>query len=280
MAATKLYVFDNGPSAARVLQRPALRALVEAGFSVLVACNRDDGYLFEDLVGQRLQLLRGKLPASSGGSLIDLAAACPQDHVPIDLSLARYRDTQAPQWRSVATALNRQLRAHGVAFALDEGGDAPMLDFAASHPGPELPRPTIYLDTRSDASGETHFVFDLPRLLALAPEFDFWCTQRPPFVHAALRDGSSLDLVQHALVSERCVLLLGVTCMPFAVTLTEANRHKPKAVCGHDRYLYSRFWDYPGNPLEYLATMEQLADFVRSNLTAMRGRAALAAAHA
>ncbi len=265
-----LYVYDNGPSAARVLQRPALRALRDAGLRLTVGCNRDDGYLFADLVGPGLALLPGRLPAGPRGALLDLATACPADHVAIDLSLRRYRDTQAPQWWSVATLINRQLRAHGIDHQLDVEADAPMLEFAPRADVPTLQRPTVYLDTRIDRDGQTRFVFDWERLLALLPGHDVLCTEPPPFAAPRLLDGSHLDLVQQALVSERCEILLGRTWNPFAITLTAANRDKAKAVCGHDRHLYQGFWDYPGNPLEYLATMDQLADFLRSNVTARR----------
>lgn len=265
-----LYLYDNGPSAARVLQRPALRALRDAGFGLVVGCNADDGYLFADLLGPGVSLLPGPLPAGPRGALLDLGAGCPGACLPVDLSLRRYRDTQAPQWWSVATLVNRQLADHGLDPTLEPLAETPMLDFHAECAAPAFARPTIYVDTRLDREAMTHFVFDWPRLLALLPDHDFWCAGGVPFAAAQLRDGSGADLVQQALVSERCVMLLGRTWNPFAITLTTANRDKPKAVCGHDRHLYQPFWDYAGNPLEYLATMEQLADFLRSNATARR----------
>lgn len=267
-----LYVFDNGPPVARVLHRPALRLLRDAGFGLRIACNRDDGYLFADLVGAGVALAPCKLPASPRGALIDLAASCPAGCVPIDMSSRRYRDTRAPQWWSVATVVNRQMREHGIDFAIDPDSPVPMLDFAGQPPTFPLLRPAIYVDTRGDHDAQTHFVFDWQRLLALLPDYDFWCADELPFAHPRLLDGSGFDLVQQALMSERCALLLGRGWSTFAVTLTEANRWKPKALCGYDRHCHTTGWDYPGNPLEYLATMDQLADFLRSHASAARAR--------
>lgn len=267
-----LYVFDNGPPVARVLQRPVLRLLRDAGFELRIACNRDDGYLFADLLGANVSLAPCKLPASPRGALIDLAAFCPAGWVPLDMNSRRYRDTRAPQWWSVATSVNRQMREQGIEFAIDPESPVPMLDFAASMPPVTLPRPTVYVDTRGDYDAQAHFVFDWPRLIALLPGHDFWCADGVPFAHTRLIDGSGFDLVQQSLLSERCVVLLGKAWPTFALTLTEANRWKPKALCGHDRHSYMTFWDYPSNPLEYLATMEQLADFLRSNASAVEAR--------
>ncbi len=261
-----LYVYDNAPLAARVIQRPALRGLVEAGYDVAVGCSRGDGYLFADLPG--IRVVEAPLPGHLGGALADLRAWCPPDHAAVDLALEGYRDTRQPQWRSVATVLNRRLRALGLPVCLDAERDAPLLQFEVAPPPWDLLRPAVLLETRRSHDAETWFVFDVERLLAVLPDHAFLCTEPPPLSHDRLLDVSDRDLVQTALLAERCEFLIGTTWQPFAVTLTERNRDKPKAVCGHDRHDHGTFWDYPGNPLEYLGTMDQLADFVRSQVSA------------
>lgn len=265
---TRLFLYDNSPSAMRLFQRPAIRELVRAQrFEMTIACGSDDAYLFEDLLGAGARLLVTGQPCVRSGALVDQRAWQPKDHAAIDLSLEAYEDTKSPQWKSVVTVVNRQLAARAIDFriAYDEAA-VPMLDFAGEPPGLPLPRPSIYLDTVRHRDGHCHFVVDHEHLLAALPEFDFLCTERPPFADQQLVDVSHLDLRQRAWLSEKCEALIGMTRTPFNVTLTTANRWKPKVVCGYDPVSYPSFWDYQGNPLEYVETMDQLVQFLLAAL--------------
>ncbi|MCU0864710.1 MAG: hypothetical protein MUC36_13010 [Planctomycetes bacterium] len=265
---SKLFLFDNGPSAMRLFQRPALRELVRARrWQLAIACCADDAYLFEDLTGPNARLLVSDLPCAPSGAVVDLRAWQPPDHQAIDLSLETYEDTRSPQWKSVVTVLNRQLAARAIDFRLaHDEAEVPMLDFAGAPPTGPLPRPSIYLDTVRHRDVHCHFVVDHEHLLAALPEFDFRCTEPPPFPDPRLVDDSHLDLRQRSWLSERCAALIGMTRTPFNATLTTANRWKPKVVCGYDPVSYPSFWDYQGNPLEYVETMDQLVQFLLAAL--------------
>lgn len=265
---SKLFLYDNGPSAMRLFQRPVIRELLRAQrFELTIACCADDAYLFEDLVAANSRLAVTGLPCTPTGALVDLRAWQPADHAAVNLSLEAYEDTRSPQWKSVVTVCNRQLAARGIDFRLDHDEAAvPMLDFAGAPTCGPLDRPSIYLDTVRHRDGHCHFVVDHEHLLAALPEFDFRCTEPPPFADPRLVDDSHLDLRRRSWLSERCVALIGMTRTPFNATLTTANRWKPKVVCGYDPVSYPSFWDYQGNPLEYVETMDQLVQFLLAAL--------------
>lgn len=265
---SRLFLYDNSPSCTRLFQRPLLQALARAGrFDLAIACCADDAYLFDDLTGRRVRLVVTPFPCSQTGAVVDLRAWQPRDHLAIDLSLEAYEDTRIPQWKSVLSVANRQLAARGVDFQLPyDECEIPMLDFLGERPHLVLPRPSIYLDTVRHRDAHCHFVVDFEHLLAALPEFDFLCTEPPPFASERLVDVSDLDLRRRSWASEACAALVGMTRTPFHVTLTNANRWKPKVVCGYDPVSYPSFWDYQGNPLEYVETMDQLVQFLLAAL--------------
>ena len=85
-----LYLFDNGPLAARAIQRPALRALVRSGYAVTVGCSRGESGMFADLPDVRI--VESPLPGHPTGALADRKAL-------------RYTEIEAPveKTRSVCT---------------------------------------------------------------------------------------------------------------------------------------------------------------------------------
>jgi len=141
-----------------------------------------------------------------------------------------------------------------------------MLDFAGDVAAPALPRPTVFVDTERTSLHSCWFVHDLARLARVLPDCDLLCTA-PGRVRADnVVDISHLSWRQRSRLSEQCVALVGTTREPFVVTLTEANRWKPKALCGYDARVIAPFWDYPGNPTELLGTMDELVDFLLANV--------------
>ena len=266
MNAERLFLFDNGPSLARVVQRPVVRHLAANGVRVDVAVNADDDWLFADLAGEHVALVRVPLPASEIGAIVDQRRFAPRGVPTLDLAAESHQDTRTPNWRSLVVVVERGLRALGMDARLVPDPDVvPMADLPAV-PLPFTPRRrTVYLDLDRRRDERVHFVFDLPRLLALLPDHDFACTARPPFAHERLVDVSAFGPLQRATLSTQCETIVGRTWLPFVLTLHEANRWKPKIVCGHDPFTYAALWDHAGNPLEHVATMDQLADFLRSH---------------
>ncbi len=269
MTSPHVYVFDNGPQMARVVQRPVVRHFAASGAHVTVGVPAGDEWAFADLEGPNVELVVSPLPASVQGTIVDLARWCPRGAAAIDLSLDRYPDTRSPNWRSQALVAARGVRAAGLPDTLAPRTDVvPMADL----PEVALPwqpeRPSVWLDLDRHRDPQVHFVFDVERLLAVLPDHDFVCTAEPPLVHPRLRAANDWSPLQRATVSLQCDLLVGCSWTSFTLSLHEANRWKPKIVCGYDPFTYAALWDYPGNPLEHVATMEQLADFLRSQVAA------------
>ena len=145
----KLFLYDNSSSCMRLFQRPLIRELARSGrFELAIGCCCNDACLFEDLVGDGVRLLVTPYQCASTGSLVDLLAWRPEDHLAIDLSFDAYEDTRSPQWKSVLTVANRQLASHGIDVQLPyDEGNIPMLDFLGEAAPVQLRRPAIYLDS-------------------------------------------------------------------------------------------------------------------------------------
>ncbi|MBL8749964.1 MAG: hypothetical protein JNK78_12445 [Planctomycetes bacterium] len=271
MRTPHVYVFDNGPQRLRVVQRAVVRHFAACGVRVAIGVPSGDEWVFGDLAGANVELVVSPLPASARGTIVDLARWCPRGAAAIDLSLDRYPDTRSPNWKSLALVAARGVRAAGLPDALEPDATVvPMADL----PQVALPwtpeRPSVWLDLDRCRDPQVHFVFDVERLLAVLPEHDFVCSAPVRLAHGRLRDVSAWSLLQRATMSTKCDLLVGSSWSSFALTLHEANRWKPKIVCGYDPFTYAPLWDYSGSPLEHVATMAQLADFLRSQAAALQ----------
>ena len=107
----KLFLYDNGPSAMRLFQRPAIREVQRSQrFELAIACCADDAVLFEDLVATDTRLLVTRLPCSSSGALVDLRAWLPPEHTAIDLSLEAYEDTARDAQSDFWSVFEREFR--------------------------------------------------------------------------------------------------------------------------------------------------------------------------
>ncbi len=264
---TTLYLWNNGPRAHVLLCRPIVRAAVSTGrFDVVFGACRDDVRLLLDLEGPRCRIVASDYANTVHGAVLDLAALTPTGAIGIDVWLGGPGPAPSLQWEDVLAAFRASLADHGLDSALPcSPDDVPMLDFAfderALGPTPRLRRPSILLDTCRDAADASWFGFDFDRLSRVLDAFDLLCTAPPPIQRDNLVDVSALSPLARARLSEHCELLIGRTFDPFVLTLTEPNRFKPKALCGYDARVTRPPWDYPGNPLELIATMDDLVDF-------------------
>lgn len=264
---TKLFVYHNGPRGDVMFCRAVYRALAASGrFDLVLGACRDDAELLADLAGERCRVVASDFGNTPHGAVLDLEYLCPPGCTPLEVWLGGDEEWASYQWADVAYSLCRDLRERGIDFSPpDAEHDVPMLDFARAAELPALRRPSIYLDNARTAHPQCHFVFDFERLLEALPGFDLLCTA--PAVGASERivDVSRLSPLQKQKLSDRCAVLVGLTWDPFNLTLTEPNRWKPKALCGYDARTHAPLWDYPGNPLELLGTMDELIDFLRAN---------------
>jgi hypothetical protein len=261
-----LFLYDNGPTLRRVVQRPIVRALLAQDTTLALGVASGDEWLFADLVGPRCRLVVVPLPASRKGALVDLRRWCPPDHVAIDCDTNAYADTRSPDWAAQTTVVARRLAAAGLHdLQAPAAATVPMADL----PAVALPwtpaRPTVYLDLDRHVDPQVHFVFDLPRLLAVLPDHDFACTAPPAMGDPRLVDVSRWSPLARATLSTCCDVLVGSCWLPFVLTLHERNRDRAKVVCGFDPFTYAALWDYPGNPLEHVATMDELAGFLAAH---------------
>ncbi|MCA8941904.1 MAG: hypothetical protein KDB80_05025 [Planctomycetes bacterium] len=263
-----LFLYSTGTAEDVAFARPIVRRLHESGRCriTLGAC-RDHGELLRDFADAGITLLLSDAVCAPHGAPLDLAYLAPVGAVPIDTSFRQYDDTRAYDWRDAIEVLDRQLAAVGLDPMLEfDERDVPMLDFAADVDVPALARPSIWVENRFVADRFGYFAFDLGRLARTFRSFDFLCTRNPHVDEPNVLGVAELTPIQHSKLSERCELLLGMTRFPFCLTLTETNRLKPKAMCGYDPRTTPLFWDYAENPLEILATMDAVVDFVASNL--------------
>ncbi|MEO6596213.1 MAG: hypothetical protein ABIP94_15805, partial [Planctomycetota bacterium] len=208
----------------------------------------------------------GPFRNTTHGAPLDLVALCLPGVRSLEVWLGGNGTVPTYQWPDVKEAFWRDCRRLGVAVALGEQEAVPMLDFAAPSPSSPLRRPSIYLDTARTANPDCWFVYDLARVARALPDHDLLCTAQPPAAAPGIVDISHWTWTQRCHASEACEALVGTTLDPFVCTLTEANRWKPKALCGYDARLHAPFWDYPGNPMELLATMDELVDFLLANV--------------
>lgn len=263
-----LFLYHNGTRGCVMLCRALYQAVVVSGhFDVTLACCRGDLELLADLQGPRCRVLVSDYRNTALGAPLNLLALCPNGAVPIEVGLGGEETVPTCQWPDIVDSFHRELRRRGlVQVVADPEGEVPMFGFAGEVVVPPLRRRSIYVDNTRTGQDAGWFHYDLLRLSRALPGWDLLCTRRPPVLAPNLVDISALRWPQRSRVSEQCEALVGTTLDPFVVTLTEANRWRPKALCGHDARVTKPFWDYPGNPLELLATMDELVDFLLANV--------------
>ena len=263
-----LYLYSNGPRGDVMFCRAVYRLVASAarGFDVVLGACRDDAELLADLRGPRCRIVASDFANTPHGAVVDLDYLCPAGHVPLAVWLGGGERLPSYQWADVVESLQQDLRDRGVDIDVDFAAAAehvPMLDFGDDVPPPALPqmrRPSIWIDNDRTAQQSCWFVLDFERLVDVLPGLDLLCTAPTGWRHEQIVDVSALGPIARQKLSERCVALVGLTMDPFNVTLTEANRFKPKALCGYDARVTGVAWDYPGNPLELLGSMDELVD--------------------
>jgi hypothetical protein len=269
---TRLFLYNNGPRGDAMFCRAVYRAVAAADrFDLVLGACRDDAALLVDLAGPRCRIAAAEFANTPHGALLDLAHLRPDGCQAIAVWLGGNEEHPSYQWPDVVESFDDDLRRLGLGFALAPlAADVPMLDFggelARRAAPPPLRRPSIYLDNARGLFEPSHFVFDFERLADVLPGFDLLCTAGTPVRHDSLVDVTHLGPVGLQLLSNQCAALVGTTMDPFCLTLTETNRWKPKAMCGYDARVHGPAWDYPGNPVEMLATMDELVDFLLANV--------------
>lgn len=265
---THLFLYQNGPRGDVLVSRALVAAvLANTPFRVTIGVCRGDEDLMHGLPGPRCRVVGSNVRNTPHGAVVDLAALCPPDAEAIPVHLGGRSGPPTWLWPDVVEAFHRQLARRGLPIQVaDPDGDVPMLDFAGDVAVPPLRRRSIYVDNARTADERCHFVYDFGRLARVFDGWDLLCTAATGCRAPNVVDIASLTWAQRSRLSEQCDALVGTTRDPFVLTTTTANRWKPKALCGHDARLEAPFWDYPGNPMELLATMDDLVDFLLANV--------------
>lgn len=260
----RLYVYNNLHAGDLLFSRPLYRAVIDSRrFELVLAAHRNNAYLLADLVGPGVRLHVSDYLEQGPTVLYDLRADCPADCLPISTWLGEYRDTGTHQWHSVVTVFERQLSAAGIDYRVPQvAGHVPMVDFEPRPLSVRVTRPSVYVDNSLPRTDHARFDFDLAAMARRHPDVQFLCTRRPDTFAANVIDASHLDLRDLSAVSDQCLAILGKGSGPFCCTYTETNRHKPRGLCGYQWTWQRSFWDYAGNPLRQLATMDDVLTFL------------------
>lgn len=264
---SELFLYHGGRRGEVMLCRPVFRAVAASGMRTTIGVCRGDRDLVADLAGPSVCIVESPYPNTVHGSPLHLAALCPPSAVPIEPWLGGNEEVPNYQWPDVVRAFHRQLDAVDIGLRIgDATGPVPMLDFSGPVDVPPLRRRAVWIDAERTNHDACWFVFDLERLVRVLPDHDLLCTGPVPDGMPGVIDVSGLPWPVRSRLSDRCDAIVGCTMDPFVVTLTEANRWKPKALCGYDARVHAPFWDYAGNPMELLGTMDELVDFLIANV--------------
>ncbi len=265
---TRLYLYNNLHAGDQLFSRPLYRAVIAAQhFELVLAAHRNNAYLFEDLAGPGVALHVSDYLEQGPTVLYDLRADCPADCLPVSTWLGEYRDTGEHQWRNVVTVFERQLGAFGIEYRVPRHGDhVPMIDFQPRPLSVRVTQPSVYVDNSLPRTNHAKFDFDLPMMAERHRNVNFICTRRPGVDEPNVIDASCLDLRDLSTVSDQCLAILGKGSGPFCCTYTEANRTKPRGLCGYQWTWQPTFWDYEGNPLQQLASMTDVMHFLEATL--------------
>ena len=264
----KLYLYNNLHNGDVLFSRPLYRRVIESNqFEVVLAGFVNTAYLLEDLVGSAANVFVSEYADVGPWAMFDLATQCPAGFLPVNTWLGQYDDTSNHQWCNVVEVFNRQMVHHGIDYRVScDPSDVPMIDFEPRPVAPQVATPSIYVDNSLARSAHSRFEFDLPRMAAAAPDLHFLCAARPDLNGPAIDniiDCSDFDLRDLSEISNQCLAILGKGSGPHCCTYTEANRYKPRAVCGYRSVESPTFWDYPESPIQHLDDMNQVVAFVR-----------------
>lgn len=261
-----LFLWNGWHAGDFIMLRPLVRCLQDThDVPVAVGCYRNYAYLLEDLGVEVFASEFDDADGPESRSPLDLSYLCPRGFVPINTWVGNYPDLVPPSWPTMIEAFNRQCAEQGLSLRL-HSRTVPTIDFP--HVSMAVRPNGVYVENGQVRSGHSRFAFHVQRLARAFPALNFYCTADPRCYARNVFDCSQLNLVELSSLSNRCVALVGKGSGPFVCTLTSANRYKPRAIMNfHDplgaksRLAY-RFWDYPGSPLEYLESHEELAGYL------------------
>jgi len=266
----KLFLWLNWHAGDLVLCRPLVRRILSLhDVQIAWGCWKNQAYIIEDLPVRVIADPRDDPREGARPSLMHL---CPPGHAPIYLWIGCYPDTLFHHWEIMVELYNRQIQSHGLPKLMISPRFVPMVDFPPVDVS--VADNAVFVENGATRSGHSDFEFDMGFLGAAFPGLVFYCTAKPAEQASNLVDCSALNLRELSSVSARCTAIAGKGSGPFCSTLIETNRYKPRAIMRYHPFNAGQtLWDYPGNPMQYLETQEELVRFLQT--VEQRNRAAL-----
>lgn len=255
----KIYLYNEYHAGDQLTNRCLVRAVLASGkFDIAIGSFLNQAYLYGDFKGVRHVI--SQYPEGHG---VDLRDLCPEGYTAINTWTGTFRDIDERgyhNWRTIVETWNRQSDKLGLGLLL-EPTPVPMIDFDIphSHSREKLDRVGIYVENGHTRSNQCRYEFNVAVLGIKYPHMDFYCTGPIECKLPNVIECRTWNLIQLSHWSNMCHAIIGKGSGPFLATYTEANRHKPRAVVG---FTQSKFWEYEGNPLQYLKTDEELYAFL------------------
>ena len=251
----KLFFYNNWHNGDIIFNKPLVRAVLDRhDVEITWGCWRNHRVLIEDLP------IRVIAHANDDKQPGDLTQLRPADHYPVYLWVGQYPDTRHTSWKNSVEVYNRQVTAHKLPLQI-VSRHVPMVEFP--HLDIEVLDNAIYMENGPVRSFQSSFTYDMRALAEAFPKLNFYCTADPAWAAPNLISCAHLNLVQLSAISNRCDAIVGKGSGAFACAMTEVNRFKPQAVMGFKSHDGPTFWEYPGSPLQYLNTQEELHRFLR-----------------
>ncbi len=258
----KLFFWVNWHAGDLVLTRPLVRQVLNThDVQIAYGCWKNQAYIVEDLPIKVIVDPRDdpKIATDNREILLHL---CPEGYLPIHLWVGLDTPRLSHNWESIVELYNRQVESHGFKSLQIQSRYVPMVDFAPVEV--EIARPSIFVENGATRSKHSDYRFDIETLAKRFPLFNFYCTADPQSNQSNVYDCSMHNLRILSSISNRCVAIMGKGSGPFCSTLTESNRFKPRAILRyHPLNVVHDIWDYPGNPMQYLETDEDVEQFLR-----------------
>jgi predicted O-linked N-acetylglucosamine transferase (SPINDLY family) len=251
----KLFFYNNWHNGDIIFNKPLVRAVLDRhDVEITWGCWRNHKVLIEDLP---IRVIAHENDDKQPG---DLTVLRPADHYPIYLWVGQYPDTRHTSWKNSVEVYNRQVTAHKLPLQI-VSRHVPMVEFP--HLDIEVLNNAIYVENGPVRSFQSSFTYDMRALAEAFPNLNFYCTADPVWKAPNLISCAHLNLVQLSAISNRCDAIVGKGSGAFACAMTEVNRFKPQAVMGFKSHDGPTFWEYPGSPLRYLNSQDELHHFLK-----------------
>jgi hypothetical protein len=239
---------DDDPCHVLLLKPLVQQILNHYDLALAWGCLQDHAYLLEDLDVRLIPV------SNSTGQVIDWAKHCPSGYLPFPLRLFNGNGDKIPDWSEGVREFNRSAAEKGLPLRLS-GRQTPMVPL--KHREVWVRNDAVYVE-----NGGREEISDVRFFAETFRGLNFYCAHNPGFQAHNVLDCSGFDLAVLSSISSQCDAILGTGGAAFVCTMTEANRHKPRALLGRTGGGDRPWGDTPGNPLRILRTRDDVLQFL------------------